>query len=128
MYSKTRTKLGIIYESCKLSGRLIASLAKVEQSLSVWHIAEYVYRPTTAVRYHRARAEAVGVEIVKFRLLIISKYIGEFLISIHQELIYLSFSYVFISTIRVFVSGKIRYDIIFKIFTHINRILRLNSF
>ena len=65
MYSKTRTKLGIIYESCKLSGRLIAPLAKVEQSLTVWHIAEYVYRLASTVRYCRARAEAVVVEVVR---------------------------------------------------------------
>lgn len=63
MYSKTRTKLGIIYESCKLSGRLIAPLAKVEQSLAVRHIAEYVCRLAPAVRYCRARAETVGVEV-----------------------------------------------------------------
>ena len=66
MYSKTRTKLGIIYESCKLSGRLIAPLAKVEQCLSVRHIAEYVYCLATAIRYSRARAETVGGEVVKF--------------------------------------------------------------
>lgn len=63
MYSKTRTKLGIIYESCKLSGRLIAPLAKVEHSLAVRHIAEYVHCLATAVRYCRARAETVGVEV-----------------------------------------------------------------
>ena len=51
MYSKTRTKLGIIYESCKLSEHLVASLAKVEQSLAIRHIAEYVYRLATAVLY-----------------------------------------------------------------------------
>ena len=51
MYSKTRTKLGIIYESCKLSEHLIASLAKVEQSLAVRHIAEYVYCLAPAVFY-----------------------------------------------------------------------------
>ena len=50
MYSKTRTKLGIIYESCKLSGRLVA-LAKVEQSLAVRHIVEYVYCLAPAVFY-----------------------------------------------------------------------------
>ena len=56
MYSKTRTKLGIIYESCKLSGRLIAPLAKVEQSLAVRHIAEYMCRLAPDVRYCRARS------------------------------------------------------------------------
>ena len=63
MYSKTRTKLGIIYESCKLSEHLIASLAKVDQSISVWHIAKYVYRLAPTIRYCRARAETVGVEV-----------------------------------------------------------------
>ena len=72
MYSKTRTKLGIIYESCKLSGRLIAPLAKVEKSLTVWHIAEYVYCPTPAVRYCRAQAEAVGVEVDILKIIYLS--------------------------------------------------------
>ena len=67
MYSKTRTKLGIIYESCKLSGCLIAPLDKVEQRLSVRHIAEYVSRLASrlasTIRYCRARAETVGVEV-----------------------------------------------------------------
>lgn len=67
MYSKTRTKLGIIYESCKLSEHLVASLAKVEQSLAIRHIAEYVYRLATAIRYCRARAETVGVSMFILR-------------------------------------------------------------
>ena len=71
MYSKTRTKLGIIYESCKLSEHLIASLAKVEKSLAVWHIAEYVYRLAPAIRYCRARAETVGVEVVIYLFCVI---------------------------------------------------------
>ncbi|MFC2605116.1 MAG: hypothetical protein ACFN20_05345 [Bacteroidota bacterium] len=43
--------------------RCLVALAKVEQSLTVWHIAEYVYRLAPAVRYCRARAEMVGVVV-----------------------------------------------------------------
>ena len=42
---------------------LVVGMAKVEQSLAVSHIAEYVYRLASAVRYCLARAETVGVEV-----------------------------------------------------------------
>mgnify|MGYP000966581484 CR=1 FL=1 len=72
MYSKTRTKLGIISESCKLSEHLVASLAKVEKSLAIRHIAEYVYRLAPAVRYCRTRAETVGVEVDILKIIYLS--------------------------------------------------------
>ena len=87
MYSKTRTKLGIIYESCKLSGRLIAPLAKVEQCLSVRHITEYVYRLASTVRYcrTRARAETVGVEVVRNTFFVCIKHIEKFSIDLNMD-------------------------------------------
>ena len=61
------------------------SFAKVEQSISVRHIAEYVYCLATAIRYCRARAETVGVEVIRNTFFVCIKHIEKFSIDLNMD-------------------------------------------